>query len=72
MKLLNRIQTAAQTRHDIIHGVVIEKVERSGEATMVRVIRSRDGIEKRRFQVTTEDIFRAALEAQDLGGRVLY
>jgi hypothetical protein len=72
MKLLNRIQTAAQTRHDIIHGVVIEQVERSGEATMVRVIRSRDGIEKRRFQATTEDILRAALEAQDLGGRVLY
>ncbi len=73
MKLLNRIQTAAQTRHDIIHGVVIEQVERSGEAIMVRAIRRRDGkIEKRRLHVTTEYILRAALEAQDLGGRMLY
>ena len=73
LKLLNRVQTAAQTRHDIIHGVVIEQAERSGEAIMVRAIRCRNGVvKKRRFRVTTLDILKAAQEAQDLGGTVLY
>lgn len=73
LKFLDRVQTAAQTRHDIIHGVVIEQVERSGEAIMVRAVRGRDGeIVKRRVHVTTVDILRAAREAQDLAGRILY
>jgi hypothetical protein len=73
LKFLDRVQAAAQTRHDIIHGVVIEQVERSGEAIMVRAVRRKDGeIEKRRFHVTTDDILRAALEAQDLAGKILY
>ena len=73
LKFLDRVQTAAQTRHDIIHGVVIEQVKRSGEAIMVRAVRRRDGeIVKRRFHVTTVDILRAAREAQNLAGRILY
>jgi hypothetical protein len=73
LMFLDRVQTAAQTRHDIIHGVVIEQIERSGEAVMVRAVRKRNGeFETRRFHITTEDILRAALEAQDLAGRVLY
>jgi hypothetical protein len=73
MKFLDRVEAAAETRHDIIHGVVIEQVERSGETIMVRAVRKRDGkIEKRRLHVTTENILRAALEAQDLSGKVLY
>ena len=73
MKFLDRVEAAAETRHDIIHGVVIEQVERSGEAIMVRAVRKRDGeLEKRRFRVTTVDILRAAREAQDLAGKVLY
>jgi hypothetical protein len=73
LRFLDRVQTAAQTRHNIIHGFVIEQAESSGEAIMVRVIRDRDGgIEKRRFDVTTIDILRAANEAQDLAGRALY
>jgi hypothetical protein len=73
LKFLDRVETAAQTRHDIIHGVVIEQVEHSGEAIMVRAVRKQDGaIVKRRVHVTTEDILRAALEAHDLAGRILY
>jgi hypothetical protein len=73
LKFLDRVQAAAQTRHDIIHGVVIEQVEHSGEAVMLRAVRKRDGeIEKRQFHVTTVDILRAAREAQDLAGRILY
>ncbi len=73
LKFLDRVETAARTRHDIIHGVVIEQVERSGEAIMVRAVRKRNGgFEKKRFHITTEDILRAALEAQDLAGKILY
>jgi hypothetical protein len=73
LAFLDRVQTAAQTRHDIIHGVVIEQVEGSGEAVMFRAIRGRDGeFEKRRLHVTTLDILMAANEAQDLAGWVLY
>ena len=31
--LFDQIEAAAQTRHDVIHGIIIEQVERSGEAT---------------------------------------
>lgn len=46
LNLFDQIQTAAQTRHDIIHGIIIEYAERSGEATMARVIRNREGVIK--------------------------
>jgi hypothetical protein len=42
----------------------------SGEATMVRATRSRNGETKRQFQVTTRSILKAAVEAQKLGGTV--
>jgi hypothetical protein len=73
LKFLDRVETAAQTRHEIIHGVVVEQAERSGQAIMIRAVRKRDGkIEKRRFHVTTEYILRAALEVKDLAGKILY
>jgi len=73
LKFLDRVETATQTRHDIIHGVVVEQAEHSGEAIMIRAVRKRDGeIEKRRIHVTTQDILRAALEAQNLAGKILY
>jgi hypothetical protein len=71
-KFFDRVQAASQTRHDIIHGVVVEQVERSGEATIMRAIRNRDGIIKRRISVTTHNILTAAVEAQKLGGNALY
>jgi len=71
MMLLDKIETASQKRHDIIHGVVIEHTEGSGEATMVRATRGKNGVTKREFKVTTTTILRAANEAQKLSGTVL-
>jgi hypothetical protein len=68
----DRVLKASETRHDIIHGVVVEQAERSGEATLVRFVKGQDGAEKRRINVTTVDILRAAKEAQELGGKALY
>ncbi len=64
LKFLDRVETATQTRHDIIHGVVVEQAEHSGEAIMIRAVRKRDG--------EIEKILRAALEAQNLAGKILY
>jgi hypothetical protein len=71
LKFLDRVQTAAQTRHDIIHGIVVEHAERSSEAVMIRIIRNRNGIIKKRIEVSTKGILEAAVEAQKLGGMIL-
>jgi len=69
--LFNEIKDASTTRHDIIHGVVTEHVERSGEATMIRAIRTKTGITKRELSLTTTDIFNAAILARDLASKLL-
>jgi hypothetical protein len=72
LRFFDRVVRASEIRHDIIHGVVIEQVERSGEATLVRLVTGRNGVEKKRISVTTLDILRAATEAHKLGGKALY
>lgn len=71
MKLLNKIESAAQTRHDIIHGFVIEHTEGSGELTMLRATRKKQVVIKRTFKVTDEDTLSAATDAGKLAGIVL-
>lgn len=70
LSLLDRIQTAAQDRHDIIHGVVVEMVERSGEAKMVRPIRNKDSVTKKEFKATTKSVMEAARDANNLTSSV--
>ena len=72
LSLFDQITANAQIRHDIIHGIVIEQVESSGEATMVRTTRGKNGITKRQYTVTTRSILEAAREAQKLGTKVFY
>lgn len=69
--LLDQIETAAEVRHDIIHGAITKYIERSGEAEMVRIIRHKKGVEKKRFKKTTGDILKDAGQAQRLGTKVL-
>lgn len=70
--LLASIEKAAQTRHDIIHGIVVKYDEGSGEANFKRLIRSAGGPTFSEFTMTTVDILTAALEAQRLGGKTLF
>jgi hypothetical protein len=70
--LLTEIEAAAETRHDLIHGVIIEHEEGTGEANMVRLIHSATKpIDKKYYKVTTVQILRAAVHAGKLGGRSL-
>lgn len=72
LQFFDRVLKASEVRHDIIHGVVIEQVERSGEATLVRLVKGQNVPEKKQIKVTTVDILQAAKEAQELGGKALY
>jgi hypothetical protein len=70
--LLAEIEAAAETRHDMIHGVIIKMERGTGEAEMARIIHSRNiskPFEKKYFRVTTLDILRAAVAADKLGNR---
>src|ERR1019366_2974287 len=70
--LLDEIETAAETRHDLIHGIIIKQEEGTGEAEMVRVIHSATKpVDKKYYKVTTVQILRAAVDAGKLGGRSL-
>jgi len=71
LSFLDRVEAAAVTRHDIIHGIVVDQAEGSGEATIVRIARKRGVVSTRRFTASTTDILRAAAEAQRLGGKIL-
>jgi hypothetical protein len=66
LNVLDRIQAAAQSRHDVIHGIVVEHAEHSGEATIVRITRNKGQITKRKVKITTLSILKAAREAQKL------
>ena len=70
--LFGDIEAAAQTRHDIVHGIVIEHIEQSGEATMVRALRNKRGVEKRENKFTTKDILDAAVNVQRLSSKTFY
>lgn len=73
LSLFDEIETALTSRHDIIHGVVIDHIERSGEATIARLVRQKDGsVSKRFLKVSTLDILKAARDAQKLGSKTLY
>jgi hypothetical protein len=70
--LLDEIEEASETRHDMIHGIIIKQEEGTGEAEMVRLIHSAaKPIDKKYFTVATVDIMRAAVKAGKLGTRAL-
>lgn len=72
LKLMEQIETAAETRHDMIHGIIIKQEEGTGEAQMVRLIHSAiRPVDKKYFIATTVDVLRAAVEASKLGTRSL-
>lgn len=66
LRLLDNIQSAAQKRHDIIHGFVIEQKERSGEAQFVRLFRKGKITKSRRHTANTQSILKAANQASKL------
>jgi hypothetical protein len=47
LKLMTDIETSSETRHDLIHGIIIEQVEGSGEARMVRLVQSAKSVTKK-------------------------
>jgi hypothetical protein len=70
--LLAEIETASETRHDLIHGVILKMEEGTGEAEMARIIHSRNPskpFEKKYFRITTLEILTAAVAAEKLAGR---
>ena len=71
-KLFDQITAAAVIRNDIIHGVITEHVEHSGEATMVHALRNKSGVFKKEFTMTTSELLKATNEAQRLGSKTLY
>jgi hypothetical protein len=71
-KLLDEVEAAAEYRHDIIHGVVLEYAEGSGMAEMARIIGvEADPYRKKTYSVTTVDILKSANAANALATRTL-
>jgi hypothetical protein len=64
--LMGEIEKAAELRHDIIHGFMVQKEDGSGEAEMIRLIRGPTFDNQKRFTVTTVQIMLAAAEASKL------
>lgn len=71
LKLLDDIEAASETRHDIIHGFVIEHVEGSGQASMVRLLRGETWPSRKYYTVSAKAVLLAAKEAGRLSGKIL-
>ena len=71
LALLEDIEKTSEFRHDIVHGIVMEYTEGSGEADMARLLRGQKPVAKKYFKVTTEQILREAVAAGKLAGRAL-
>jgi hypothetical protein len=70
--LVDEIEKAAELRHDLIHGFIIEHAEGSGEVEMIRMLRTTaKPCDPKRYKVTTVQILKAAVQADKLAGRSL-
>jgi len=70
--LIADIENGAELRHDLIHGIVIEQAEGSGEAEMIRIIgTAASPYRQKQYKVTTVEILRAAGDANKLATRSL-
>lgn len=68
--IFDQIETEARFRHNLIHGIITEQTERSGEAVITRVVREKHGVTKGHFRITTAEILQAAKRTVKLGTRV--
>lgn len=68
---LDEIKQEAETRHDIIHGIVVEQVENSGTAEIVRLINQKTRLEQKHLTVTSLSVLEAAQRAQQLSSFTL-
>lgn len=68
LTLAAAIEDASETRHDIIHGVIRNRVVNGGVFTveMVRLLRASNAFEQKPFSVTTVDVLKAAVIADNL------
>jgi hypothetical protein len=71
LPLADKIKIAAETRHDLIHGVVLSQKFCSGTTVMMRLVRPVGERKPRLFATTTISVLRAAVEANKLGTQSL-
>lgn len=69
--LFSAIETAAETRHDIIHGAVVAAEEGGGEATFIRLLRQYEPPKQKVRKYSTIEILESAVFVTKLGGRLL-
>ena len=71
LPLLEEIKAHSDIRHDLIHGVVIQHHEGTGEAQMMRLLREKTKRTAKEFTINTADVLLAANVANKLGSRAI-
>lgn len=67
--LFKQIEDLSESRHDIIHGAVLENAEGSGEAKMLRFLHKGGLLEHKNISTDTASILRSANEAMQLSNK---
>ena len=67
----DEVAKESDTRHDIIHGAIIEQAEAAGIAKTIRVIHGKGRTQLKHVEISTIYILQAAIRAQKLAGKVL-
>jgi hypothetical protein len=69
--LATAIEAASEKRHDIIHGFIVSHEVASGEAKMIRLLRTRYTLEQKTIEVDTNQVLEATILINDLAFRTL-
>jgi hypothetical protein len=71
IQICRAVSAAAENRHDMIHGFVVEHVERSGEARLIRFIHEHPTPKERHIKVTTESALTSANNTNKLAAKMI-
>lgn len=72
--LMDQISSASESRHDLLHGFVIEHAEGASEAKLVRLLRDSGGglPRERHITVTTTTVLQNAIDPAKLGAKLIH
>jgi len=68
--LADAVELMLETRHDIIHGCIIEHTEGTGSAVMARLRRG-EGSKPKAFAASADDVLNVAILADKIAGQSL-
>ncbi|MCQ0989614.1 hypothetical protein [Jiella marina] len=69
-RLFSEIRAQSETRHDIVHGILLKRAEGADSHQLIRFLHGGMNLNQKEINITTRTILSAAKDAEELAGRV--